>query len=76
MSTSIEKRNGDRIRRLARKDGLVAQKSRRSGLWYFCDQNRYLQSPEAGLTEEEALEYLAERDEPFLAELMDYDPSA
>ena len=70
MLTSAEKRNGDRIRRLARKDSLIAQKSRRDGLWYFCDQNRYLQSPETGLTDEEALDFLAERDEPFLAELM------
>ncbi len=50
-------RNEDRqIRRLAKPDNLIAM--RRKGLWYFADERNYLQSPEQGLDDEEALAYL------------------
>jgi hypothetical protein len=51
-------RYGSQIRRLARHQGLIAQKSRRDGKWYFADERSYLQSPEVGLDDEEALEWL------------------
>lgn len=46
------------IRRLARHQDLIAQKSRRDGKWYFADERNYLQSSQAGLDDEEALEWL------------------
>lgn len=49
-----------RIRRLARKQGLVASKSRKDGKWYFADDRNWLQSPESGLNDEEALAWLRE----------------
>jgi hypothetical protein len=51
-------RYGPQIRRLARHQDLIAQKSRRDGKWYFADQRNCLQSPEAGFDDEEALEWL------------------
>ncbi len=50
------------IRRLARNLNLVARKSRKRG-WLFTDYNNYLQSPEQGLDDVEALEYLLQEDE-------------
>lgn len=49
---------GPQIRRLARHQKLIAQKTRRDGKWYFADERSYLQSPESGLDDEEALEWL------------------
>ncbi len=49
---------GQRIRRLAAKHDLVARKSRKDGRWRFTDFNNTLRSPEQGLDNEEALEYL------------------
>jgi hypothetical protein len=45
-----------RIRRPARECELVATRSK--GLWYFGDCNNYLQSPETGLDDAEALHFL------------------
>lgn len=47
-----------KIRRSARRDGFVAKKSRRDGKWYFADHRNLLVSPESGLDDEEALEFL------------------
>jgi hypothetical protein len=47
-----------RIRRLARKDNLIAQKSRRDGKWYFADLRNCLMSPEQGLDDLEAVAFL------------------
>jgi hypothetical protein len=47
-----------RIRRLAKKDNLIAQKSRKDGKWYFADLNNFLMSPEQGLDDLEALAFL------------------
>jgi hypothetical protein len=47
-----------KIRRLARREGLVATKSRRDAKWYFTDQHDWLKSPESGLDDEEALDFL------------------
>jgi len=46
------------IRRLAAKDDLVARKSRKDGMWYFTDFNNFLKSPEQGLDDYEALDFL------------------
>lgn len=46
------------IRRLARYENLVAMKSRKDGNWYFSDRNNSLQSPEQGMDDVEALEWL------------------
>ena len=51
------------IRRLARKEGLIAHKSQRDGLWRFANERNCLVSPDIGLDEEEALEYLTQGDE-------------
>lgn len=48
----------DRIQQLAGKQGFTALKDRRDGLWYFANQYNFLKSPETGLDDEEALEYL------------------
>jgi hypothetical protein len=45
-----------RIRHWARRDNLVAL--RRKGRWYFATYNNVLNSPEDGLTDDEALVYL------------------
>lgn len=50
--------NDQKIRRLARRLGLNASKFRRDGLWRFANQLNVLESPEAGLEDLEALEYL------------------
>jgi hypothetical protein len=47
-----------RIRRLAKQQELVAE--RRREMWYFADGRRILISPECGLDDEEALEFLQE----------------
>jgi hypothetical protein len=47
-----------RIRRLARNDNLIAQKSRRDGKWYFADLRNRLMSPEQGLDDMEAVAFL------------------
>ncbi len=47
-----------RIRRLAKKDGLIAQKSRKDGKWYFADISNDLISPEQGLADLEAVRFL------------------
>jgi hypothetical protein len=52
-----------RIRRLARKDRLIARKSRCDGLWYLSDDTNYLQSPEQGLDDDEALDFLGQKSE-------------
>ncbi len=51
-------RMAQKIRRLAAKDDLIAHKSRKDGKWYFSDFNNFLQSPEQGLDDEEALNFL------------------
>jgi hypothetical protein len=45
-----------RIRSWARRHKLVAM--RRRGEWFFANFNNYLESPECGLDDEEALRYL------------------
>lgn len=52
------KRYAPQIRRLSRYDDLFAMKSRRDSNWYFSDTNNCLQSPEQGLDDVEALEWL------------------
>lgn len=52
------RRYAPQVRRLARYDGLLAMKSRKDGLWYFSDFDNRLQSPEQGLADAEALEWL------------------
>lgn len=47
-----------RIRRLAKKDSLIAQKSRRDGKWYSADISNCLMSPEQGLDDLEAVRFL------------------
>ena len=47
-----------RIRRLAKKDDLIAQKSRKDGKWYFADISDCLMSPEQGLDDLEAVRLL------------------
>jgi hypothetical protein len=47
-----------RIRRLAHRDGLVAKKSRREGRWFFSDEHNMLVSPEEGLDDGEAIDFL------------------
>jgi len=47
-----------RIRRMARRQDLTASKARNNGVWYFADQQHWLQSPEAGLDDIEAIEWL------------------
>ncbi len=56
MTTKTERQ----IRTLARSHELRAQKSRKDSRWYFANCNDYLQSPECGLTEEEAMEFLTD----------------
>jgi len=48
----------ERIRRLAKKDNLIAHKSRKDSKWYFADLNNFLISPEQGLDDLEALVFL------------------
>ena len=62
-----DKRVDAKIRRLAEKKNLVARRSRVHGSggavdskWFFADYNNFLQSPEGGLYDDEALKYLAE----------------
>lgn len=47
-----------KIRRLAAKHDLVARKSRKDGRWRLTDFNNTLRSPEQGLDDEKALEFL------------------
>ena len=47
-----------RIRRLAAKNDLVARKSHTDGNWRFSDFNNVLRSPEQGLDDHEALDFL------------------
>ena len=47
-----------KIRRLAAKHDLVARKSRKDGRWTFTDFNNTLRSPEQGLDDQKALEFL------------------
>jgi hypothetical protein len=49
---------GQRIRRLARRDGLVARKSRRDGKWFLSDEHNMLVSPKDGLDDDEAIGFL------------------
>lgn len=49
-----------RIRRLAAADDLIAFRHR--GLWYFKDYQNGLRSPEGGLDQQEAWEYLTEEE--------------
>lgn len=62
-STAIDAR----IRRLAAAEDLVAFKHR--GLWYFKDYHNSLQSPETGLDQQEAWEYLTETGEQHSRDL-------
>jgi hypothetical protein len=41
---------------------MVAQKSRRDGRWYVANLRNWLLSPESGMTDAEALEFLTEQD--------------
>jgi hypothetical protein len=47
-----------KIRRTARAQNLIPQKSRKDGLWYFADEANRLLSPEDGLASPQALEWL------------------
>ncbi len=59
MSLNEDRRKADKIRRLARKAGLLAKKDRRPpGLWYFINHNNFLVSPETGLFDDEAVKFL------------------
>ncbi len=58
------RRYGRHIRRLAGYDRLTARKSRRDGLWYIADATNRLVSPEQGLDDIEALEWLLQADDP------------
>ena len=49
-----------KIRRLAAKNDLIAHKSRKDGNWYFSDFNNFLRSPEQGLDDHEALDFLTQ----------------
>lgn len=49
-----------KIRSLAKQAKLIAHKSRKDGKWYFADMNNILISPNNGLSEDEAMEFLAE----------------
>jgi len=53
-----ESHQAQKIRRLAAKRDLVARKSRKDGRWRFTDFNNTLKSPEQGLDDEQALEFL------------------
>lgn len=54
-----EERTGRKVRRLARKQGLAAKKSRKDGQWYIVDPNRNsLESSEHGMDAFEAKEWL------------------
>jgi hypothetical protein len=52
--TAVEQR----LRRAARYQGLIAQKSRRNGLWYFTDDDSPLRIHGAGLSLDEAWEFV------------------
>jgi hypothetical protein len=45
---------------LAKKDDLIAQKSRKDSKWYFADLSNCLNSPERGLDDREAVRFLGE----------------
>ena len=49
-----------KIRRLAARNDLTAHKSRKNGNWYFADFNNFLRSPEQGLDDQQALDFLAQ----------------
>jgi hypothetical protein len=51
---------GNRIRRLARRSGYLATKSRKNGMWYFIDDRNTLVSWERGLDLQEAYEWITE----------------
>jgi hypothetical protein len=53
-----ESHQSQKIRRLAAKHDLVARKSRKDGRWRFIDFNNTLKSPQQGLDDEKALEFL------------------
>lgn len=53
-----ELHQAQKIRRLAAKHDLVAHKSRKDGKWHFTDFNNTLRSPEQGLDDQEALDFL------------------
>lgn len=56
------RRYSPQIRRLARYDNLIAMKSRSDGRWYFSNTNNFLQSPQNGLSDLEALEWLLQEE--------------
>ena len=51
-----EKRAGQRLRRLARRNNLIAKRSRRDGRWYIADKHNYLRSSQDGMTLVQRLE--------------------
>jgi hypothetical protein len=57
--SSIGKVIERRIRFMAKRRGLIAQKSRQLGLWFFADQSRLLKSPPDGLDTKKAYKWLA-----------------
>lgn len=57
-AVSQESDLSQRIRRLAHHDGLAAMKTRRGGKWFFSDERNMLVSPEDGLDDEEAMDFL------------------
>ena len=48
------------IRHLAAQQEIFAHRSRRDGMWYFSNANNYLESPEQGLSDKEALAFVLE----------------
>lgn len=46
---------------MAAKEGLVARRSRKDGLWYIADESNCLISSEHGMDDDEALEFLAQK---------------
>lgn len=62
MSPNATKQQDQKIRRLAKKSGFIAKKSRKDGKWYFSDQNNVLRSSDQGLDGPEALTYFADEE--------------
>lgn len=51
-----------KIRSMAKRANLIAHKSRKDGKWYFANVHNILMSPNNGLNEDQAMEFLQESD--------------
>jgi hypothetical protein len=56
-----ESHDAQKIRRLAAKQELAARKSRKDHKWRFTDHTNTLKSPEQGLDDQEALDFLGQQ---------------